>query len=997
MSPSSSWSFPPFRLDPDTGSLWRQDTLVPLSPKPVAVLAVLVAQAGQVVPKAALLEAVWANTAVTEGVLKSCIRQIRQALGEGRGTVQYIATVHGRGYRFIAPVTLVSALAAAPAGPAAPPEALPPLPLPSRSPPLLVGRAAELAQVHQWWAQACQGTRQVVFITGEAGIGKTTLVETFVAQVQPTAPVWLGRGQCIEQHGAGEPYLPLLEALGRLGRGPDGGPLVAVLRQQAPSWLLQLPALVPEDAYAALQRRGGGVTRERMLRELAEAVEALTAERPMVLVVEDLHWSDAATVDWLTYVARRREAARLLVLGTYRPTDALVQGHPVHAAAQALQLRGQGHALSLGYFSAAAVATYLAQRCGTPQLPVGLVQALHQRTTGNPLFLVTVVETLVRQGQLPAGDTSGAGRGDLAMPLGDVPDSLRQLIEQQLAQCVPEVQTLLEAASVAGQEFAVAAVAAAVGQAVEVVEDRCVALARQGQFLRAGGPEVWPDGTVAERFGFRHDLYRETLYARVPGGRRVRWHRQIGRRLETGYGPRARERAAELAEHFLRGRDPERAVQYLRYAGENAQRRSAHQEAIGHFTTGLAVLTTLPDTPERARQELTLHLARGPALYVTRGDAAPEVEQTYVRAQALCQHYGESAQALQVLRGLWAVYHGRLQFRQARALGEQYLALAQQGHEPAALVEAHYALGTALFYLGEFARARVHFEQGVACYDLQREHFRVARQGEDPGVACRAFLVSTLGFLGYPDQARQRAEEARQLAQELAHPYSLAFARYRAGLYALFCRQAQVAQALAEEVLSLATTHGFPFYAALGTALRGGACVRQGQGEEGFALLRQGLTALSTTGTQPAPHWLVWQADLYGAVGQPAAGLRLLEEAMVQADTTGNYHAVAELHRLKGECGLALSAERTAEAEACFHRALAMARRQQAKALELRAAMSLCRLWHRQAKRAAAWHLLAEVYGWFAEGFDTADLQEAKALLEELGGGGGGGSPGLPC
>jgi predicted ATPase len=311
--------------------------------------------------------------------------------------------------------------------------------------------------------------------------------------------------------------------------------------------------------------------------------------------------------------------------------------------------------------------------------------------------------------------------------------------------------------------------------------------------------------------------------------------------------------------------------------------------------------------------------------------------------------------------------------------------LAQQEHDPVALVEAHYALGTSLFYLGKFSMAREHFEQGVTRYHCEREHFRGSMGGEDPGVACLAFLVSTLGFLGYPDQAWQRAEEARQLAQELTKPYSLAFARYRAGLHALFSRQAQVAQALAEEVLGLSTTHGFPFYAALGTALRGGALVRQGQGDMGFALLRQGLTALSTTGTQPAPHWLVWQAELYGYVGQPAVGLRLLEQAMVQADTTGNYHAVAELYRLQGEFGLAVSAEQVAEAEACFHRALDLARRQQAKSLELRAAMSLCRLWQRQGKRDAARHLLAEVYGWFAEGFDTADLQEAKALLEELG------------
>lgn len=335
------------------------------------------------------------------------------------------------------------------------------------------------------------------------------------------------------------------------------------------------------------------------------------------------------------------------------------------------------------------------------------------------------------------------------------------------------------------------------------------------------------------------------------------------------------------------------------------------------------------------------------------------------------------------MRGLWSVYHGRLQFRQARDLGKRYLALAQREQDPVALVEAHCALGTSLFFLGEFPAARRHFEQGITRYNLQPERFRGAR-AEDPGVACLAFLVSTLGFLGYPDQAQQRADEAQHMAQELAHPYSLAFARYRAGLNALFCRQAPAAQALAEAVLEVATTHGFPFYEALGTALKGGALVRQGQGDVGGELLRQGLSGLSRAGTQPAPHWLIWQAGLCGYVGRLAEGLRLLEEATTQADITGNAHAVAELYRLKGEFLLALSAAAPADIESCFQQALTISRRQQAKTLELRAAVSLSRFWQRQGRHEPAQHLLTEVYQWFTEGFGTADLREAKDLLDEL-------------
>jgi predicted ATPase len=577
----------------------------------------------------------------------------------------------------------------------------------------MVGREAELAQLQQRWALACQGVRQVVCITGEAGIGKTTLVDAFVAQVTPTTPMWIGRGQCIEQHGTGEPYLPLLEALGRLGRTPDGNRLVALFHQYAPSWLVHLPALVSDAETEALWRRAGGATRERMLRELAEAVEALTTERPLVMVLEDLHWSDVSTLDWLAYVARRREATRLLVLGTYRPVDAVVYGHPIHLVSQEIQRHGQGVELGLGYLPETAITAYLAQRFKERKLPAELVRALHQRTTGNPLFLVAVVDTLVRQGTLREEVVGG----DLEVSKVDVPDSLRQLMEQQLTQLPPAVQALLEAASVAGKEFAVAAVAAAVEQAVDVVEEHCAALARQGQFLQACGTDAWPDGTVAVRYGFRHDLYRETLYARVPMGRRVRWHRQIGLRLEAGYGTQARELAAELAAHFVRGQETARAVQYLQYAGEQAVQRSAHQEALVHLTTGLELLATLPETLTRAQQELDLRIALGPALVATKGPAAPEVEQTYARARALCTQVGETPQLFSILRGLCRFYTTRGALQTARQLGEQLLRLAEREADPAPRLEAHEMLGSTLFYLGEFAAARMPLEQGIALTD----------------------------------------------------------------------------------------------------------------------------------------------------------------------------------------------------------------------------------------------------------------------------------------
>jgi DNA-binding winged helix-turn-helix (wHTH) protein/predicted ATPase len=980
MPETRTWSFAPFHLDLGAARLWQGTEPVRLTAKAFAVLCYLVEHAGQLVTKDDLFAAAWASVHVSEAALAVCIREIRRALGDTAQAPRYLETVRGRGYRFVAPVTVPSAspalamTARSPLVAAAPPEPL-------------IGREAALTALHQRWAQARQGVRQVVFVTGEAGIGKTTLVDAFVAQLAATALVWHGRGQCIEQHGAGEPYLPLLEALGRLGRGPDGGSLLALLHQQAPSWLVHLPALVPPETAATLQHRTGGTTRERMLRELAEAVAVLTVDQPLVLVLEDLHWSDGATMDWLAYVARWREATRLLVLGTYRPVDAIVRRHPVYMVAQELRLHGQATEVVLGSFSAPEVATYLARRFGTDVLPAALAGVLHQRTEGNPLFLVTVVDDLVQQGmvrQEPAGWTLV---GELDAAVRGVPESLRQLMEQQLAQLPPAEQRLLEAASVAGTEFVTAAVAAGVDESVEAVEGRCAALARRGQFVQAHGVVDWPDGTVAARYGFRHALYREMLYERVPVSQRVRWHRQIGGRLETGYGVHAREMAVELAAHFVRGRDPARAVPYLQMAGGQAMQRSAHQAALQHFTQALELLATLPASPAHAQQEIALRIALGPALMAAKGWAAPEVEATYARARALCAQVGESPQLFPALMGLSRFYLTRGPLSTARELGHQLDKLAQAERTLPHRLEAQKALGDTLFFLGELAAARTHLEQGIALIDPLIERAQALRYGVAPGVRCLLVLANTLWCLGAPTQAVQRSQEALALAQVVAHPQSLAMTHHFAALLHYRRREALAVQTQAEALLTLATAQGFPLYVGHGTCWQGWTLAVQGQVEAGTAQLHRGLDAVLATGqTMTRPFHLILLAEAARHAGQVEVEQHRLAEALTACETSGRADLLAEVYRLQGEGLRHQAGTDPAQAVACLQQALTIARRQQAKSWELRAAMSLARLWQQQGKQAEARALLAPIYGWFTEGFDTADLQEAKALLEELGG-----------
>src|SRR5499427_1303671 len=728
--------FEPFGLDVGNARLWRGPEATHLTRKAFAVLHYLVEHAQQLVTKDELLEVVWSQTHVSEAALAVCIRELRQALGDHPRTPRFIETVHGRGYRFLATVTVADHLPETretallrrlppPAARVAPPRA-------RLRPGLLVGREAEFAHVQQWWAQALRGERQVGFVTGEAGIGKTALVEAFVEHVGGAGALWLGRGQCIEQYGAGEAYLPVLEALGRLCRGPEGPHFLALLGQHAPSWLVQMPALLGVVDREALQRRGLGATRDRMLRELAEAVDILTAERPLVLVLEDLHWSDTATLAWLACVARRQEPARLLVIGTYRPMDVLVRAHPLRTVVQELQRHGQCTELPLACLTEAGVAAYLAARSAGRPLPEGLARLIQRRTEGHPLFMVRVVEAMVRQGVVQESAAGWTVPGGLEAVALELPESLWHLIEQQLGQLSLEDRRVVEVASVAGVEFSAAAVSAGVTSAGMDVEERCAALARREQFLQARGTVEWPDGTVAARYGFIHAVYQEGVYERVPAGRRVGLHQRIGARQEAGYGAQAWEIAAELAVHFERGRDTRRAVQYRWQAGRTALQRSAHREAISHLTKGLALLQTLPDTLERCQHELVVQAHLGTALIATKGWAAPEVATAYTRAQALWEQVDETAQFCWVQYGLCAWHAMRAEWQTARALMERLLTLAQRVHHPTLRMHAHLGLGGILYCLGAFAAGRAHVDQGLALYDPQTHHPSVSDAVHDP-------------------------------------------------------------------------------------------------------------------------------------------------------------------------------------------------------------------------------------------------------------------------
>jgi DNA-binding winged helix-turn-helix (wHTH) protein len=703
------YTFGVYQLDPQQYELSRAGERRPLRPKAFQVLVYLLAHRERVVSKAELLEHVWPKAYVGDAALSSCLKTIRRALDDdGRGQ-RMIRTVRGQGYRFIAPVVVVDRLPvgsvrAALASTVPPASSTPAMPL--------VGRDAELAHLQRACARALQGERQLVFVTGEAGIGKTTLVETFLARVPAEEALWIGHGQCVEQYGAGEAYLPVLDALGRLGRASEGHHLVGVLRQSAPSWLVQLPTLLPVDDQERLQRLARGTTPTRMLRELADALELLTVTHPLLLVLEDLQWSDVATLEWLAYVARRRDPARLLILGTYRPGEARGPHQRLHAMSRELLRQQKATEVALPYWSVTEVGAYLIHRFGLVPWAAGLARVLHQRTSGNPFFLIALVEALIQHAILVEQATGWTLREAPQRVLPAVPQTVRHLIEQQLRDLEPGDQALLEVASVVGREFSAAEVAVGVGQTIEAIEARCATLAHHQQFVRPCGLDTWPDGTVTARYRFQHALYQEVLYARVPPSRRWRLHQQIGRRKEAGYGPQARQIAAELAVHFVRGQETWRAIQYLHRAADNALQRSAYQEAVTHLTQGLELLPTLPETPERAHLEVALQLTRAQAHHVIGGSGASEVEQAYRRARTLCEPLGETPQLFAVLVGLLVFYHYRGMFKKAQECEAPLLQLAQRLHDPVNWCEAHTVLGLSALWRGDFALALHHFQQG---------------------------------------------------------------------------------------------------------------------------------------------------------------------------------------------------------------------------------------------------------------------------------------------
>jgi class 3 adenylate cyclase/tetratricopeptide (TPR) repeat protein len=834
-----------------------------------------------------------------------------------------------------------------------------------------VGRESEVSLLLERWQQVKEGQGQIVLLRGEAGIGKSRLLHVLQEHVADVPSTRLAcRSSPYYQHTALYPITDLLQRL--LGWRQDNTPAQRLqtlehllrpyrlpLADTVPllAALLSLP--LPAERYAPLQ-----LTPQRQRQKTLETLVAMLLEQaerqPLLFILEDLHWTDPTTLEWLTLVIEQAPTASLLVVATCRPEFEPPWCFYSHCAA-----------IALNRFSRAQIEAMVQGITGGKTVDATIIQHLREKTDGVPLYVEEMTKAILESGVLQKTH----GHYELPAPLTSL--AIPMTLQDSLMARLDRLETskgIAQLGATLGRQFTYELLKAVSSLDELALWRRLVELVEAELLYQRGS---LPQAT----FTFKHALIQETAYQSILRSTRQQHHQRIAQVLIEQF-PHVAETQPELvATHYSKAGLAKQAIPYYLQAGKRASGRSAHAEAIVHLTEGLDLLKILPESPERVQQEMMCELARGVSLGATKGYGAPEVEQTYARARQLCRCLDDATQRIPVLLGLSTFYQFRAALPEALELGEQALKLAQK-HEPGFIASAQFRVGSTLCWLGEFARARDHLARGIATYESQPQ--RSTTVAADIKLQCLLMMVCTAWPLGYPDQSLEHLRDALTMAHDLSDPYNVSVALSFAGFAHQMRGEAKEAFQRAEEAIEYAK-QGFPHWLAWGTVVRGWALVKQYQDATGIPEMRQSLEAFCDIGTDLGYRYLCAPlADAYGQVSQFEDGLRMMDEALVNRANTGERFWDAELYRLKGELLRAQSVDNQAEAETCFRQALAVSRSQQAKSLELRAATSLARLWQSQGKRQEAYDLLAPIYGWFTAGFDTTDLQDAKTLLDAL-------------
>lgn len=962
MPASRVLAFSRYRLDLEEDRLWRGDEEVALKPRAFAILRYLASHPRRLVGKGELETAVWGGARVSPATMRSALRELRDVLAEDGGS-GWIETVRGRGYRFAAEIDGAA-------------DSVPPA---SEAPalPRLVGREPAQRRLREWRSDALAARRRLGFVTGEPGIGKTALVDAFLAELE-AGDVLCGRGQCISRHGDREPYRPMLEALTSLCRQPAGRGCLDHLRRYAPTWLVEMPGVVEPAEMRRLEASAFRVNQDRMLRELADALAAICSDRVVVLVLEDLHWSDGATLDVLELLARRTEPAHLLIVGTHRPVAQTSGGGSRLAEMRAeLHLHGLCADLPLHGLAEGEVRAYLDGRFpGRADLD-RLSAFVFARSEGNPLFMVSYADEMVRSGALAAAEKGAdAGLESLGIPFG-----LREMVEHQIEQLSAEERAALEGASVAGVDFDVEVAATA-------FQDLCPQLDAHLARIARGR------GLLCEhergRLRFVHALYQEVLYERLPVLRKKELHRALGLALEGRVDASAAPLAAELSMHFERGGDVERSVRYGLQAADAAIQRSAHHEAAELLRQTRPALDRFPNTDERPGVEVELLAKLANCLSITKGYTDPEVGETfrlaYERSSSLESHTPEIMTALAGLCGFYVI---RAEHGTAHEIGLQQMELAARSDDPFDLVAASVSLSASLFSTGRYEEAIPCLEAGIAAYDPALHRPGLTPPPNDQGVQAMAQLAVVLATVGRIDEARERSEQADSLARELDHVPSLALAHFYSMLVYHGLGEWDAAARVAAECLQLSLENGFPYYIPAAMIISGSTRVRQGDAAAGLDSIEQGVALFRGVGAElGVPHYLALLGEARGEAGDIGGGLACVQEGLEMVERTGEVSGEAELYFAEGHLrslrhdGDAAERERI---EMSFRNGVDSAARLGGRTTGLRPALRLARLWSEAGRDGDARRLVEKSREGFDDSHDTPLLREATELLASLG------------
>ncbi|WP_179136847.1 MutS-related protein [Candidatus Entotheonella palauensis] len=846
----------------------------------------------------------------------------------------------------------------------------------------LVGRDEEIGLLLRRWEQSKAGTGQVVLLSGDAGFGKSSLIDGLRLHVHQEGYTRI-TFQCTPYTTTSALY-PVIVHIQRLlqweredsidtklskmenALQPYGLPLADTI----PVLAALLSLSVPETRYPPLQ-----LTPQQQRQQTQDVLVALMleeAERHATLIIwEDLHWADPSTLDLLGLLLDQVPTVPMMAVFAFRPEFSPPWPMQTHMTP-----------IPLNRLEGTQVEALVNRLAGNKTLPSEVVQYIVDKTDGVPLYAEELSKMILESEYLREEDNGYALTGPLDSV--EIPATLQDSLMARLDR-LPMVREIAQVGAVLGREFGYDMIRILSTEPEDTLQDHLTQLVSNELLYQRGRPP-------RAKYVFRHALVRDAAYTSLLRRRRQQYHQQVAQQLEAHFSDTVEMQPELLAHHFTEGGHTAQAVAYWQRAGQRASERSAYQEAISHFTQALTLLPELPEAPERTQQELNLQLALAACLLMTKGHGAPEVETAYTRSRTLCQQLGDTLSLFPVLFGLWRFYAVKPELTTNLELGEHLLRLAESAQDPPLLVVAHYALGFSHLMMGDGGKAGQHLHQGTAHYDPQQREADMFRAGQDPGVVCQAYTAWALWLQGYPERSRQHLDKALELAKAIDHPFTLAFAFDVAAILGQLARDARAMAQHAASAAALADEHGFALWLALAHIMQGAAMILQPHGQDSadhaLDIMQQGRGAWQAAGADLlAPFVSTLMAEAYQHLGQYDAGQRVLDEAIALMDNTKERWWAAEVYRLKGVLTLHQHGHERAwhEAETHFQQALVMARQQQAKPLELRATVSLCRLWKDCGQPHKARECLAEIYGWFSEGLDTPDLAGSQDAIGGIG------------